>query len=225
MTGVSYPHNSSWLKCLSDSPQPLTSNPSPATSERDLRMGSESLSDNSEPGIPGPSPTMGEGEVLSAPKAVLVLENDTGVRESIMKWFINRGFEILESASPDDALIQVQQSHLPIGVAVVDMSMPVMWGDAFARQLALISPETKVIFISGHSEEFLKALGSLTDGDIFFAKPYSCKALLYKVWELLGMEIQVIVTRKLSEILNEIPQDPHFAEHLDFHIENDQRVK
>lgn len=161
------------------------------------------------------------------PKAVLVLENDAEVRKSIMNFFINRGFDILESASPDEALCLVQQSKLPIGVAVVDMRMPVMWGDEFAERLALISPETKVIFISGHTEEYLQIMGSLKENDIFFPKPYSPRALLHKVWELLGMEVPVVPAAQgvPPTAIDPQPQIPHFAEHLDFHIENDHRVQ
>lgn len=171
--------------------------------------------------------TMSAPDGSFRPKAVLVVENDAGVRKSLMDWFANRGFQLLESARPDDALNLVQRTREPIGVAVVDMSMPVMWGDVFARALALISPETKVVFISGHSEEFLLSMGSLTEGDIFFAKPYSSKELLHKVWELLGIEVPVAAVAQGTPAPGIDPQTQpaHFAEHLDFHIENDQRVQ
>lgn len=160
-------------------------------------------------------------------KAVLVLENDAGVRDSIRRWFVNRGFELLECARPDEALDLVQQAGQSIEVAVVDMAMPVMWGDDFARHLAVISPHTKVIFISGHTEDFLRNLGSLKDGDIFFAKPYHAKELLHKVWELLGMEVPVVPAAQETPatVLDPQLQHPHFAEHLDLHIENDQCVE
>jgi DNA-binding response OmpR family regulator len=146
-----------------------------------------------------------------------------------MNGFANRGFDILECASPDEALNLVQQRKRKgtIGVAVVDMSMPVMWGDVFARELALISPEIKIIFISGHSEEFLRSMGSLSESDIFFAKPYTPKLLLHKVWELLGMEVPKVAVAQGTPAAGIDPQAQlhYFAEHLDFHIENDQRVK
>jgi DNA-binding response OmpR family regulator len=160
-------------------------------------------------------------------KTVLLVEDDFGVRDSFMKWLVDRGFEILESASGDEALSLVRNTKETIGVAIVDMSMPLMWGDEFARRLAIISPETKVIFISGHSEEFLRSGGELSEDDIFFAKPFSTKLLLEKIWELLGIEPPAVPVpdEAAPSPENSSPQHPHFTEHLDLHMENDKRVE
>src|SRR5436190_9835641 len=81
------------------------------------------------------------------PKIVLLVEDDYAVRDSTMKGLANHGFDVLESASGDEALRLVQNTKETIEVAVIDMAMPLMWGDELARRLSIISPETKFIFI------------------------------------------------------------------------------
>ena len=161
------------------------------------------------------------------PKTVLLVEDDAAVRESFMKGLVDHGFDILESASGEEALGLVQNRKETIEVAIVDMNMPEMWGDEFARRLALVSPETKVIFISGHSEDFLHIGGSLTGDEIFFAKPFCPMLLLKKIKEMLGIEDVVVPTPVGTSPAaeNPQPQPPHFTEHPDLHMETDRHVE
>ena len=88
------------------------------------------------------------------PKTVLLVEDDAAVRLSFMMGLVDHGFEIVEAASGDEALRLVLNTKDLIEVAIVDMAMPAMWGDEFAKRLAIVSPQTKVIFVSGHTEDF-----------------------------------------------------------------------
>jgi DNA-binding response OmpR family regulator len=162
----------------------------------------------------------------SRTRFVLLVEDDAGVRDSMMKLLVNHGFKVLETASGDEGLSVAQNLNEAIEVAVVDMAMPTMWGDEFAEKLAVISPMTKFIFISGHSEDFLRIGGSLSGNEIFFPKPFSPKLLLEKIRELLGIETPfVAVATETSPAGEDVhAQHPHFAEILDLHIETDQRV-
>lgn len=144
-----------------------------------------------------------------------------------MTAMVDHGFDILQAASGDEALAMVQNVNEAIEVAVVDMAMPLMWGDELAQRLAIISPETKIIFISGHSEDFLRSGGALTGNEIFFAKPFSPKLLLEKLWEMLGIEspVQRAADDTSSAAARPHAQSPHFAEYLDLHIETDRHVE
>lgn len=161
-------------------------------------------------------------------KTVLVVEDDYGCRDSTRKWLLNFGFNVVEAASGDEALSLVQGTKETIEVAIVDMGMSEMWGDEFALRLAIISPETKVIFVSGHSEDFLRMNGSLTGNEIFFAKPFSSKLLLEKIREMLGIEVPAVPAPDSGSshaVENQPSQILHFAEYDDLHIETDRRVE
>jgi DNA-binding response OmpR family regulator len=98
-----------------------------------------------------------------------------------------------------------------------------------ARRLSIISPETKFIFISGHSEDFLRSGGALAGNDIFFAKPFSPKLLLEKIKELLGIEIPVAAVAPGVNAASGTGGDsqhpfPYFTECQDVHMETDRHV-
>jgi DNA-binding response OmpR family regulator len=159
-------------------------------------------------------------------KFVLLVEDDAAVRRSLMLALVDHGFQILQASSGDEGMRVAENLKETIEVAVVDMALPPIWGDEFAQRLALVSPLTQFIFISGHSEDFLRLGGNLTGNEIFFPKPFSPKLLLEKIRDLLGIAPpvvqKVIGSTPTAETL--CPQPPHFAEYLDLHIETDQRV-
>ena len=157
---------------------------------------------------------------------VLLVEDDAAVRRSLMAALVDHGFEMLQASSGDEGMSVAQNLNETIEVAIVDMAIPPIWGDEFAQRLALVSPTTKFIFISGHSEDFLRLGGSLTGNEIFFPKPFSPKLLLEKIRELLGIVPPVVpkVIGSSPTAENLHAQPPHFAEYLDLHIETDQHV-
>jgi DNA-binding response OmpR family regulator len=163
---------------------------------------------------------------LPAPQTVLLVEDDAAVRDSFMKGLVGHGFDILEAASGDEAIRLCQRANEAIPVAIVDMAMPQMWGDDLARRLADLNPQMKVIFVSGHSEQFLRGLGALTGNEVFFAKPFSLALLLKKVRETLGIENPAVLEPEDASSATEDPQAhiAHLTEHPELHMETDQHV-
>ncbi len=120
---------------------------------------------------------------------MLVVEDDPAVRDSLtMGLHTQQKFKILEAEGGDEALAICQNYKGAIDLVVTDVVMPSMWGDEFARRLALVRPRTPVVFISGHSEEMLVDHGILTGTEPFFGKPFENKLLAKKIMEMLGHE-------------------------------------
>ena len=65
------------------------------------------------------------------------------------------------------------------------MVMPKMSGRAFAAWLAQMSPETKVIFVSGYLEESMPLTDRRLPGMRFLPKPFTAAQLAAKVREAL----------------------------------------
>jgi len=160
-------------------------------------------------------------------RTVLLVEDDAAVRLSLVTALVHHGFDILEAESGDEALNLVQNRTETIDVAIIDMAMPLMWGDELAQRLAIVSPSTQIIFISGHSEDFLRSTAALAGNETFFAKPFSPKLLLIKLKEMLGIEDAVVpgpgVTLPAPD--DSHAQSPHFTEHPDLHMETDHHVE
>ena len=73
-----------------------------------------------------------------------------------------------------------------VRLAVLDVWMPAMSGIEVQERLHHFSPETRVIFISGHEEPATRAL-ALADGAFaFLSKPLNDEAFLTAVHAALG---------------------------------------
>jgi CheY-like chemotaxis protein len=93
----------------------------------------------------------------------------------------------MEAANGDEAVILSQAFEGKVDAAVVDMVMPRMWGHEIAARLLEFAPDLKVVYISGHSEEFMLGCGVLKSSDVFFAKPFYPSELADKIYEMLGV--------------------------------------
>jgi CheY-like chemotaxis protein len=63
-------------------------------------------------------------------RTVLVVDDDSGVRELLTRSLSFEGFDVMEAANGQDALTQLRTGRRP-GVIVLDLRMPVMDGWAF----------------------------------------------------------------------------------------------
>lgn len=122
-----------------------------------------------------------------SPKTILLIEDDEAVRDSTRLALVQFGFQVIEAANGDDAVLLCQACGGQIDATVVDVVMPREWGDEVVRRLLAISPQMQVIYISGHSEESLRNDGALKVGDVFFAKPFYPSLVADKIYEMLGI--------------------------------------
>jgi DNA-binding NarL/FixJ family response regulator len=92
---------------------------------------------------------------------------------------------VLEASRGDEAL-SVSESHRgPIELLVTDLVMPAMTGRDLAEQLLLRHPETRVLYMSGYTDDAIVRRGVLEEGAPFLQKPFTPDALARKVREVL----------------------------------------
>jgi two-component system, NtrC family, response regulator AtoC len=79
---------------------------------------------------------------------VLIVEDETYVRESLLAILASGGFEATAAASVADALAQLART--PVDVVLSDLRMPGADGLDLVKRLQASSPETPVIILTGH---------------------------------------------------------------------------
>jgi DNA-binding NtrC family response regulator len=79
---------------------------------------------------------------------VLVVEDETYVRESLLAILVARGFEASSAASVAEALTLLAKT--PVDVILSDLRMPGADGLELVKRLQASSPETPVIILTGH---------------------------------------------------------------------------
>jgi nitrogen-specific signal transduction histidine kinase len=119
-------------------------------------------------------------------ETILVLEDDISVRHMSVRILRSLGYQVIEAANGDDAqrLFKADAAR-KIHLLLTDMVMPQMSGRVFAGWLRQLSPETKVVFVSGYLEESLHPGDRLENGMFFLPKPFDPEQLAKTVRQVL----------------------------------------
>jgi PAS domain S-box-containing protein len=124
---------------------------------------------------------------MIAPKkpTLLLVEDEELVRSSVDTALSMQGYKVLPAASAEEAM-SISQSHSgEIHLMVTDLHMPGMSGMELAREIRAARPGTKILFVSGSSDN--SVLQGLEAGrEDFFSKPFTPSALARKIEALLN---------------------------------------
>ncbi len=118
-------------------------------------------------------------------ETVLLVEDESLVRELTREILEIFGYKVLEAIDPEDA-IRISQSHQgPIHLLLTDVMMPQMDGPSLYSHLSGSRPDMKALFMSGYTENAIFHHGVLRPGVHFLQKPFSAESIGRKVREVL----------------------------------------
>ena len=122
---------------------------------------------------------------LSGSATVLLVEDEDAVRMANVRALASRGYTVHEASSGVEALEVYKDLDGKVDIVVSDVVMPEMDGPTLLRELLLLQPDIKFIFVSGYAEDaFAKNLPA--DAKFgFLPKPFSLKQLATIVKEML----------------------------------------
>jgi PAS domain S-box-containing protein len=109
--------------------------------------------------------------------AVLVVEDRADVRAMVCNMLEELGYQTLAADSGAGALLVAAAHPQPIPLLLTDVIMPGMNGSELAEQFRSISPRTKVIFMSGYTDEILTNTNSSDSGAPYLQKPFTMAQL------------------------------------------------
>ena len=130
------------------------------------------------------------GDVLtgtwSGSQTVLVAEDEPMVRRLICSVLKERGYTVLEAEDGLAASRLAEQYNGPIHLLITDVVMPAMSGQELTKRVKASRPGTKILYISGYTEEAISRFGALDEGAFFLEKPFTPDSLARKIREILG---------------------------------------
>src|SRR5580698_6638944 len=129
---------------------------------------------------PAPDPALGGTET------VLLVEDEESVRQLVRDTLAAKGYQVLEADSGEAGLAEAARYKGTISLVITDVVMPGMSGRELVKHLAQSRPETKVLYLSGYTEDAIISDGSIESGTAFLQKPFSLQSLSRKVREVLG---------------------------------------
>ncbi len=134
-------------------------------------------------------------EVVAASKSVatepgtetiLVVEDEANLRYLARQFLEKQGYRVIEAADGAVAL-QIAVAHEGIiHLLLTDVIMPGMNGRELAQRISEIRPNTKVLYMSGYTENVIGRNGTLDAGIRLLQKPFTLRDLNARVREVLA---------------------------------------
>ena len=111
-------------------------------------------------------------------ETILLVEDDATLRDLTQRVLEERGYRVLTAPSGIDALAMVERIREPIHLLLTDVVMPRMSGAALAEGVRDRNPATRVVFMSGYTDEAAVRQAAAGGGIRFIQKPYKPEGLL-----------------------------------------------
>lgn len=100
---------------------------------------------------PAPALEPPEAGTLPAPRSVLVVDDDEMVRWCTARELRRAGYEVLEAAGADEALICMQEHGASVSLILSDVIMPKQNGYELCQAVRARWPHAQVMLVSGYT--------------------------------------------------------------------------
>ena len=133
----------------------------------------------------GETPRSGPEEGLGGSETILVVEDEAAVR-SLAVSILKRGGYTVRSAGDAPACLALLEDHSgPLHLLLTDVVLPGMNGRDLYEEVSRRFPDSRVLFMSGYTDDVVSHRGVLDEGIAFLQKPFSVQALSRKVRDVL----------------------------------------
>ena len=135
----------------------------------------------------------GDEVLLSRPapaggaETILLVEDDDAVRAAARRTLARAGYTVLEASNGTEALARYAEAASPIDLVVTDLVMPEMGGRDLAARLRACHPHTRVLYMSGFTQDAAVRQSVLAPGEVFLEKPFTPDGLARKIREVLAL--------------------------------------
>lgn len=118
-------------------------------------------------------------------ETILLVEDEEDVRRFVAQVLRKQGYTVLETSCGKDALELTKNYKEPIHMILTDVVMPGMSGRQLTDQLLPFHPKTKVLYMSGYTNNEIIHHGVLNGGTHYIQKPFTIGGLAKQMREVL----------------------------------------
>jgi len=127
-----------------------------------------------------------EGAVSGGSERIVVVEDETAVRDLAREILETMGYEVVVYASPGEVLTAFASGEAARpDLLITDVIMPGMSGVEMVRRLQEMTGEIPVLLMSGYADDALAEKGLAEPTYLLMNKPFSLQELCTKVREIL----------------------------------------
>jgi len=121
---------------------------------------------------------------------ILLAEDDASMRTYLSRALENAGYEVIAVDSGVAALPWIETAYFDL--LLTDIVMPEMDGIELAQRCSELSPDTKVMFITGFAAVSLRATREMPDAKVL-SKPFHLRDLVLEVQRVFGQSAQASI--------------------------------
>jgi two-component system, cell cycle sensor histidine kinase and response regulator CckA len=110
-------------------------------------------------------------------ETILVCEDEQSIRDLVERMLSRQGYRPIVAGGPEEALRIAGDRGLHIDALLTDLVMPKMSGFDLAREVAVLRPEIKTLYMSGYADSHLAGVMQLQENVPFLQKPFTLAAL------------------------------------------------
>lgn len=118
-------------------------------------------------------------------ETILLAEDELMVRGVVRSMLEMLGYTVLEASQGQEAMRICQEHQGTIHLLLTDVVMPGMNGRELAENLAALRPETRILYMSGYTDDVIVQQGMLREGAAFLGKPFTPETLARKLRQVL----------------------------------------
>ena len=122
-------------------------------------------------------------------ETLLLVEDEDQVRRIVRAILEQQGYDVLAAANGEEALTLAKLHGSNIHMLMTDVVMPQMSGRQLAEKLTSISPQLKVLYMSGYTDDAIVRHGLLEASLSFIQKPFDAATAARKVREVLDSQV------------------------------------
>jgi PAS domain S-box-containing protein len=126
-------------------------------------------------------------------ETILVVDDEEGLREVTRRILSRSGYSVLTASSGLDAIAIAALHPGRIDLLLTDVIMAAMQGPTVAKEVVVLRPDIRVLFMSGHAQPVLEAEAVLGTEFQLVEKPFDQKMLLDNVRQALDA-VRVVAT-------------------------------
>jgi PAS domain S-box-containing protein len=123
----------------------------------------------------------GETATWTGSGTLLIVEDDSAVRQVAARVLRDRGYTVLEARRPSEARRICAEHGAAIDLLLTDVIMPECTGTELARELSQLHPRLRVVYMSGYPGGAASRVGALGPGAAYLEKPFSPASLSEKI--------------------------------------------
>lgn len=120
-------------------------------------------------------------------KRILLVEDEPSALRLFSEILKKEGHEVVESTNGEEAMDQVKgNTPQHVDLLVSDLVMPGVGGLELASQFRQVFPDTKILLLSGYTEDVVILEERLSQDTHFLPKPFRAETFRSKIQELLA---------------------------------------